>query len=94
MLVLLEEAEPGKMPMRADDKSAVRMNNRDIQLRECAYYLWEAEGRPQERCEIHWQMAEIAITLFSYLKAANTASETAGKRASEQSDQIGEKFSD
>jgi Protein of unknown function (DUF2934) len=43
------------------------MNNREQQVRERAYYLWEAEGRPHGRGEIHWAMAEIATAVFSYL---------------------------
>jgi hypothetical protein len=45
------------------------MSDREHQVRECAYYLWEAEGRPEGRAQIHWTMAEIATTLFSYLNA-------------------------
>ena len=55
------------------------MSHPDIQVRECAYYLWEAEGRPEGRSEMHWRMAEIAITLFGYLQAANTASDTVAR---------------
>jgi Protein of unknown function (DUF2934) len=43
------------------------MNHREQQVRERAYYLWEAEGRPHGRAEIHWAMAEIATAIFSYL---------------------------
>ena len=43
------------------------MNDREQQVRERAYYLWEAEGRPHGRAEIHWAMAEIATAVFSYL---------------------------
>jgi len=46
------------------------MTDREHQVRECAYFLWEAEGRPEGREQMHWQMAEIAITLFSYLSVA------------------------
>ena len=60
------------------------MSDRDMQVRECAYYLWEAEGRPQGRSDMHWRMAEIAITLFSYLRAANAGCETVGKRGNEE----------
>jgi|KBSMisStaDraftv2_1062788.scaffolds.fasta_scaffold3912562_1 hypothetical protein len=47
------------------------MSDREHQVRECAYYFWEAEGRPEGRAQMHWSMAEIATTLFSYLNAAN-----------------------
>jgi Protein of unknown function (DUF2934) len=47
------------------------MSDREHQVRECAYYFWEAEGRPEGRAQMHWTMAEIATTLFSYLNAAN-----------------------
>ena len=42
------------------------------QVRERAYYLWEAEGRPHGRSQMHWQMAEIATILFGYLHAMET----------------------
>jgi hypothetical protein len=54
------------------------MSDREHQVRECAYYFWEAEGRPQGRAQMHWTMAEIATTLFGYLNA------TAGKQAASQ----------
>lgn len=44
------------------------MNDREHRVRECAYYLWEAEGRPHGRAEIHWAMAEIATAVLSYLR--------------------------
>ena len=47
------------------------MSDREHQVRECAYYFWEAEGRPEGRAQMHWTMAEIATTLFSYLNAAD-----------------------
>ena len=47
------------------------MSDREHQVRECAYYFCEAEGRPEGRAQMHWTMAEIATTLFSYLNAAN-----------------------
>ena len=43
------------------------MTDYEQRVRENAYYLWEAEGRPHGRAQIHWQMAEIAILIFSYL---------------------------
>ena len=43
------------------------MTDYEQRVREAAYYLWEAEGRPHGRADIHWQMAEIATVLFSYL---------------------------
>ena len=47
------------------------MSDREHQVRECAYYFWEAEGQPEGRAQMHWTMAEIATTLFSYLNAAD-----------------------
>ena len=41
------------------------MNERERQIRERAYYLWEEEGRPQGRAHIHWVMAEIATAILS-----------------------------
>jgi hypothetical protein len=46
--------------------------NLERQVRERAYYLWEAEGRPHGRSQMHWQMAEIATILFGYLHAMET----------------------
>ena len=43
------------------------MTDREQQVRERAYYMWEAEGRPHGRAEIHWAMAEIATAVLSYL---------------------------
>jgi hypothetical protein len=43
------------------------MTDYERRVRECAYYLWQAEGRPDGRAEMHWRMAEIATALFSYL---------------------------
>ena len=53
------------------------MNDREQQVRERAYYMWEAEGRPHGRAEIHWVMAEIATAVLSYLSLLEAAS-TAG----------------
>ncbi len=58
------------------------MSDREHQVRECAYYLWEAEGRPEGRAQMHWTMAEIATTLFSYLNADDsTYSISSGRNA-------------
>ena len=46
------------------------MADREHEVRQCAYYLWEAEGRPDGQAEMHWRLAEIAITLLGYLKIA------------------------
>ena len=45
------------------------MNDREQQVRERAYYMWEAEGRPHGRAEIHWIMAEIATAVYWRRKA-------------------------
>lgn len=47
----------------------MNVEDTERQVRERAYYLWEAEGRPYGRSQMHWQMAEIATVLFGYLKA-------------------------
>jgi len=39
-------------------------------VRAYAYRLWEQEGRPEGRAQIHWQMAEIAIALWDRLDAS------------------------
>ena len=44
------------------------MSDYESRVRVAAYHLWEAEGRPDGRGEIHWQMAEIAIAVLGYLK--------------------------
>jgi hypothetical protein len=49
------------------------MNDREQQVRERAYYMWEVEGRPHGRAEIHWAMAEIATAVLSLLEAGGTA---------------------
>jgi len=56
------------------------MNGREQQVRERAYYMWEAEGRPQGRDEIHWAMAEIANAVLHYLSLLE-AKGSAGMRA-------------
>jgi Protein of unknown function (DUF2934) len=56
------------------------MNDREQQVRERAYYMWEAEGRPQGRAEIHWAMAEIANTVLHYLSLLEPKG-SAGMRA-------------
>jgi hypothetical protein len=58
----------------------MHMNDREQQVRERAYYMWEAEGRPHGRAEIHWVMAEIATAVLSYLSLLE-AEQTAGMRA-------------
>jgi Protein of unknown function (DUF2934) len=58
----------------------MHMNDREQQVRERAYYMWEAEGRPHGRAEIHWVMAEIATAVLSYLSLLE-AERTAGMRA-------------
>jgi len=55
------------------------MTDREQQVRERAYYMWEAEGRPHGRAEIHWAMAEIAIAILSYLSLLE-AEDTPGMR--------------
>ena len=37
------------------------MNDRNLRIRERAYRLWEAEGRPEGRAGAHWDMAEQLI---------------------------------
>jgi Protein of unknown function (DUF2934) len=44
------------------------MNDRDAELRERAYYIWEADGRPDGRAHLHWQMAEIAAAVLRYME--------------------------
>jgi hypothetical protein len=52
------------------------MNDREQQVRERAYYIWEAEGRPHGRAEIHWTMAEIATAVLSYLSLSEAEGAT------------------
>jgi len=46
------------------------MTDREDELRERAYYIWEAEGRPEGRAHVHWQMAEIATTVLKHMESA------------------------
>jgi len=46
------------------------MSERENELRLRAYYLWEAEGRPEGRAHLHWRMAEIAAAVLSYMGMA------------------------
>ena len=46
------------------------MSDREEELRQRAYYMWEAEGRPEGRANVHWQMAEIAAAVLSYVATA------------------------
>jgi hypothetical protein len=62
------------------------MNDRERQVRERAYYMWEAEGRPDGRAEIHWAMAEIATAVLSYLSLLE-AEGPAGMRKENESKQ-------
>jgi hypothetical protein len=62
------------------------MNDREQQVRERAYYMWEAEGRPHGRAEIHWAMAEIATAVLSYLNLLE-AEGAAGMRKENESKQ-------
>ena len=57
------------------------MTDYEQRVREAAYYLWEAEGRPHGRADIHWQMAEIATVLFSYLSNGTNKPPTQGQSA-------------
>ena len=46
------------------------MSDREEELRQRAYAIWEAEGRPDGRAHVHWQMAEIAVTVLRYVAIA------------------------
>jgi hypothetical protein len=37
------------------------MNHREQRIREIAYFLWENEGRPGDRAELHWAAAEAIV---------------------------------
>lgn len=37
------------------------MNINDSYIRQIAYQLWEAEGRPEGKAQEHWQQANILI---------------------------------
>jgi hypothetical protein len=34
-----------------------RDRNEEQAVRECAYFLWEGEGRPEGRARAHWEIA-------------------------------------
>jgi Protein of unknown function (DUF2934) len=56
---------------RIDERSPVTMSDatetptndtkREHRIRELAYHLWEADGRPEGRDQHHWEQAEIQI---------------------------------
>jgi hypothetical protein len=64
------------------------MTDREQQIRQRAYYMWEAEGRPHGRAEIHWTMAEIATAVLSYLSQL-AAESTAGTSGGDELSRIG-----
>ena len=37
------------------------MNDRDNRIREIAYFIWESEGFPEGRADLHWRMAESIV---------------------------------
>jgi hypothetical protein len=47
------------------------MNDREAELRERAYYIWEADGRPEGRAHLHWQMAEIAAAVLKFMEPSD-----------------------
>lgn len=49
------------------------------EIAQCAYYIWEQEGRPEDRALEHWCRAELQI---SGANLAPAASETADEKAS------------
>jgi len=59
------------------------MTDREQQVRERAYYMWEAEGRPHGRAEIHWAMAEIATAVLSYLSLLESGGTSRMRRKNE-----------
>ena len=65
------------------------MSDRERQVRERAYFMWEAEGRPEGRAEMHWLMAEIATALQSYLNASEQDRlKGAGMNGSDQTNRV------
>ena len=59
------------------------------QIRERAYYLWEEEGRPEGRAEIHWAKARALIEGDKSQAAAAEAAEdpSAGDSADDRLDE-------
>jgi hypothetical protein len=45
----------------SDDRPA-EPNEREHRIRERAYHLWEAAGRPEGRHQEYWEQAEALIT--------------------------------
>jgi hypothetical protein len=37
------------------------MEDREQQIREIAYRIWEDEGRPSDQADRHWQIAELQV---------------------------------
>lgn len=49
------------------------------EIAQCAYYVWEQEGRPEDRALEHWCRAELQI---SGTNLAPAAAETTDEKAS------------
>src|SRR5215203_6496698 len=65
---LMPPVQTGNRDVRAAVGRA--MITGEDRVRAYAYRLWEQEGRPEGRAQIHWQMAEIAIALWDRLDAS------------------------
>jgi hypothetical protein len=56
------------------------MIHSEQRIREIAYFLWENEGCPEDRAELHWRAAE-AIVDAEDVKAPEKVIETLAKRS-------------
>lgn len=57
----------------------------ESQTRECAYAIWEAEGRPEGRAVEHWLAAEATCRPRAQSRARRTRTSTSGSVAAKRS---------
>lgn len=53
------------------------MNNLEQRIRDLAYQIWEDEGRPEGRAEVHWQQAHELVTSKNKARFKKKAKKTA-----------------
>jgi hypothetical protein len=62
-------------------KGSDAMTQREQRIRDIAYFLWESEGCPDDRAELHWSAAE-AIVAAEDAKARERVVEPSPREAS------------
>lgn len=60
-------------------------NDREARIRERAHRIWESEGRPDDRGEVHWEIAARIIAEEDTAPARNGASQDPLDEAVEES---------